>query len=67
MQKPITVMQQETVERVIQLINDSGLPAFVLVNIFEGALAELHKLARDQFQNDKARYEAEQESQADDE
>ena len=60
-------MQQETVERVVQLINDSGLPAFVLVNIFEGALAELHQLARDQYQNDKARYEAEQESQADDE
>ena len=39
MNKPSTVARQEFIEKQIELINNSGLPAFVLVDIAEETLA----------------------------
>lgn len=58
MNKPSTVARQEFIEKQIELINNSGLPAFVLVDIAEETLAELRRLAKDQYEKDKAAWEA---------
>lgn len=57
MDKPITVARQEFMDSLVELINGSGLPAFVLVPIFEGMTQRLAELERMQYEADKANYE----------
>lgn len=57
MNKPASIVRQEFIEKQIALINNSGLPAFVLVDIMEDTLAELRRLAKDQYEKDKAAWE----------
>lgn len=57
MNKPSTVVRQEYIEKQIELINSSGLPAFVLIDILEDTLQELRILAKDQYKKDKAAWE----------
>ena len=53
MTKPSTVARQEFIEKQVALINESGLPAFVLIDIVEEALDQLRKLAEEQYHKDK--------------
>lgn len=64
MQKPTTVLRQEYIEKQIKLINGSGLPAFVLVDILEDTLQELRRLAESQYQKDKKAWDEYQEKEA---
>lgn len=64
MQKPLTVMQQETVQKVVDIVNDSGLPAFILVSIFESVTEELRQLAERQYKSDLEQYEKENKEEA---
>ena len=57
MTKPSTILRQEFIENEIQLINTSGLPAFVLVDIIEETLQELRRLAAEQYRKDKEAWE----------
>ena len=57
MKKPSTVARQETIEKLIELINSSELPAFVLLDIFEETLRELRKVAVDQYKRDKEKWD----------
>ena len=64
MTKPSSILRQEFIESQINLINTSGLPAFVLVDIIEDTLLELRKLAQDQYKKDCAEWEEFQRQEA---
>lgn len=64
MTKPSTILRQEFIEKEIQLINTSGLPAFVLVDIIEETLQELRRLAAEQYRKDKEAWEKSQKTEA---
>lgn len=59
MDKPITVARQDFMESLVQLINNSGLPAFMIADIFELTLPSLRTQAQQQYENDKSSYEKE--------
>lgn len=64
MQKPATILRQEFIEKQIELINGSGLPPFVLADIFEDTLQELRRMAQQQYQKDCAEWEEFQKQEA---
>ncbi len=57
MNKPTTVLRQEFIDNQINMINSSGLPAFVLVDIFEELLMALRNNAAEQYKKDKEEWE----------
>ena len=63
MNKPTTIIRQEFIQKQIELINGSGLPAFVLVDIIEETLRELRRLAAEQYRKDKEAWEEFQKSE----
>ena len=60
MQKPSTVLRQEFVENLAELINTSELPAFVLADVLKNTLTVTQELADRQYQIDKAKWEESQ-------
>lgn len=56
-QKPITVARQDFIDGIVALINTSGLPAFVIVDIIKDVQAEMVRQANDQYEKDRAAYE----------
>lgn len=63
MNKPITVIRAELINSLAENINGSGLPAFVVESILESMLLETKAVARQQYENDRLRYEAYLQSQ----
>ena len=61
MEKPITLRREEFVNDLVKLVNDSGLPAFVMLDIFRAVTAQVENLARQQYEQDKKAYEEAQE------
>ena len=59
MGKPATLLQREFKEKIIESINNSSLPAFVLIPILEHALEELKAVDEAQYKADLAEYEKE--------
>ena len=59
MEKPATLLQREFKDNLVKIINESKLPAFVLVPILEQALAEVRDIEEKQYEADKAAYEQE--------
>lgn len=57
MQKPLTVAHQEFKDSIVCLINNSGLPAFILADTLSNFVRDLNSLAKQQYQQDKAEYE----------
>lgn len=60
MNKPATLLQREFKDKIVNAINESNLPAFVLVPILEQALAEVKNIEEKQYEADKAAYEKEE-------
>lgn len=56
MDKPLTVARQEFMDNMITLINESRLPAFVIVDLFEQTLPALKEQASQQYLADLAKY-----------
>lgn len=59
MDKPATLLQREFKDNLVKIINESKLPAFVLVPIMEQALAEVKDIEQKQYEADRAAYEGE--------
>ena len=57
MNKPITVVREETKQMIANVINDSGLPAFVIEPILQEFLTEIRYVAKKQYETEKAQYE----------
>ena len=57
MNKPSTIIYEEFKQNLANLINASGLPAFIIEPVLKDYLAEVKALAQRQYQIDKAEYE----------
>lgn len=49
MDKPITVARKEFLDNLVELINTSKLPAFMIVDVFESTLPALRTQAEQQY------------------
>lgn len=58
MHKPITVSRQDYITSICDLTNNSGLPAFVVIDVLESVLRELRPMVENEYKRDKAAYEA---------
>lgn len=63
MDKPTTMRHREFKTDLISLINESGLPAFVLVPVMEQVLSELKAIEEQQYLEDKKHYEEAEEKE----
>lgn len=57
MNKPITLMEKETKQQIINTINNSELPAFILVYMFNEILEDLKKIQEEQLKRDQLLYD----------
>lgn len=57
MEKPITIKIQELKENLAKLINESGLPSYIIEPIIKDFYQEIYKLNQAQFLKDKEEYE----------
>jgi len=57
MNKPITMQIKEFKEKIVQDINMSNLPPFVLENMFRDLYNEIHMLAIEQEKKEQQEYE----------
>lgn len=58
MNKPITIVREETKEQIADVINNSGLPAFVIEPILQEFLTEVRNVAKRQYEYDKQQYDS---------
>ena len=61
MDKPLTVAREEFIESLVKLINESGLPMFVVESILRDITAETKAAAQKQYEADKKAYEEDNE------
>lgn len=57
MEKPISLRREELLTAIVSAINNSGLPAFAVVDLLDGVQRQAAELARRQLENDRAAYE----------
>lgn len=57
MNKPSTIIYEEFKQDLANLINKSGLPAFIIEPVLKDYLTEIKALAQRQYQMDKSEYE----------
>ena len=56
--KPLTVARRDYMKSIVDLTNNSGLPAFIMVEVLEHTLAELRPLMASELKRDEANYRA---------
>lgn len=57
MNKPITIVYEDFKQNMINLINTSGLPMFVVEPVLQNCLAEVRTVMQRQYELDKEQYE----------
>lgn len=57
MDKPFSVICEEFKQELADLINNSGLPPFVIESVLQNYLSEISGIAKKQYQFDKTQYE----------
>ena len=57
MDKPFSMIYEEFKRDLANLINNSGLPPFIVEPVLQNYLFEVSNAARNQYQLDKVRYE----------
>jgi hypothetical protein len=57
MDKPFSVLCEEFRQELTDLINNSGLPPFVIESVLKNYMNEVSTFARNQYHIDKAKYE----------
>ena len=58
MTKPISIVREETITKLAEIINGSGLPPMIIAPILKDMLAETQFAMQKQFEIEKAQYEA---------
>lgn len=56
MNKPISVVHEETKQAVASILNESKLPPFIIQNILKDFLTEVTMLAKQQYEQDLKQY-----------
>lgn len=67
MEKPLSVVREEFVDKLVSLINNSGVPMFVVLDVLKGAVEEVRDAARREYDEDLRKYEKSQEEKNEDE
>ena len=57
MNKPITIVYDDFIKNLTALIQQSGLPFFVIENVLRQTQKDMLRFAAEQLQNDRHRYE----------
>lgn len=57
MEKPTILKVKETEDRIVQIINESNVPAFTIRPVLERLLAEVKTLEEKEYQQEKTIYE----------
>ena len=57
-EKPIIILKKEFTDKVVELVNTSGLPLFVMEPILQNILNAVHMGIEQEYQNAKSEYEA---------
>lgn len=57
-QKPLSIMRYEFINSIIELINNSDLPPYIIEPILKDVLVEVSKQAKTQLENDMKEYES---------
>lgn len=55
--KPISVVRQEFIEKIVDEVNTCGLPLFVVEPILKDLLNEVSAAVKKQYETEKAQYE----------
>ena len=55
--KPITVVRQEFIEKMVNEINSCGLPLWAIEPILKDLLSEVSAVVKQQYETEKAQYE----------
>lgn len=55
--KPMSILREEFIDNLVGLINNSGLPLFVIEPILQGCLDDVKINARNQYEYEKMQYE----------
>ena len=63
MDKPITVPIEQFKQELIRLVNESGIPIFLLDYILKDLSNEIHILSKDQLKKDETAYQEHTENQ----
>lgn len=56
MNKPITIIADEFNNKLVNLINESGLPFFIIESIMNNLINEIHYASKKQLEMDKTKY-----------
>ena len=56
-EKPISILRMEFANSLVRLINDSGLPPYVVEPILKDVAVETGRLIKEQFEKDNAEYQ----------
>lgn len=57
MEKPITLRREDFVNDLVKLVNESDLPAFVMLDIFREVTLQVQNIARQQYEIDRKAFE----------
>lgn len=57
MNKPFSIIYEEFRQELMNLINNSKLPPFIIESVLQNYLNEVHSFAKNQYNLDKKRYE----------
>ena len=57
MEKPITLIYEELKNNLADIINNSGLPAFIIEPVLQNYLNEVKNIEKKQYEYDKKEYE----------
>lgn len=56
--KPLSVVRQEFIDNITNLVVDSGLPAFAIEDVLKDVLQQVHVASVKQYEEEKLKYEA---------
>lgn len=56
-EKPLELVRLEFLESVVDLVNKSGLPAFIMLDVFKDLTNQLNTLAAQQLEEAKKQYQ----------
>lgn len=57
MEKPLSVAREDFVNALVELVNNSGLPMFVVLEVLKSAVEEVKEAAARQYEQEKLEYE----------
>ena len=58
-EKPIVIAKEELCQKITQVINESGIPLFIIEYVLKDMLNDIHNINQQFLKNEKVKYQAE--------